>query len=691
LPDCNEDLIICNWDYLCECLCDEEHEYCGRDPEYCCIGLVCDVFTNTCTPECTSDADCHARTEIPHAGDLKCNNGVCDFDRCSTDADCPPGKVCFEGYCISPAECADIAECKIEPASAATSQGTTIQFSATAYSPSGSLAPGIAFAWATSDSNVAAVDSNGLATGGSQAGTATITATATGCAISCQATVQNYADVPAGLTRVLVVDELAGTPVPGATVVVGAETPVTTNADGVAEFPVVLSSASPADVTVSSTDYHYIALKAVESSDIIVHLGKIYHLDQNENEVAGGIKGRFNFSLARCEPPNRTCDVYLGLGGLSLPGSLTHANPRLILGDNIVVPMEFGGVTVDVPLPEGLTLGLGSIHYKEYYYPTGVPGSRAAWGMGGRVDLAMMISRLMSAIYDGSELGMVRAILGILGVSATHSAIRPNVEISPILKIQDAGDLNGNGETTDFIPDYDDFPYENMTLKVPMIHTMTFNPPLLPVGTYDAILIISGVIVPGEGLVPLGISAGLDALDHNDRPDGIIDDPIVLRTSEVAGRIPEEGAQRVILILAFNTTSLVPDPAPQLNLGGQVLFVNDFDGTTTLSSFMDPAEVTYDPATRRLDITQLPTGSDYIQATFEDDKSRQWHLLAQNPTSTDLPPAPTEGDRPNLASFTCIDLLPGVTYQDLPAFNDTNLGDLAALVSAFSFTETPLP
>jgi hypothetical protein len=220
---CPDHRISCNQSYECECICLNAGEDCSRYPGDCCDSFACDVFTNTCMTECLSDADCLARTEIPFHEDLKCDNGVCDFDHCTTDADCPGGRVCFGGDCVTIPSCTDLSECVVLPENAVTRQSTTIQFAATAYLDSGSVAPGIAFEWSSTEPNAASVGAAGLVTGGASTGGATITATVSGCpTVTCSAAVTNYG--PVIQTRVVVVDELEYTPIEGATVVVGAET-----------------------------------------------------------------------------------------------------------------------------------------------------------------------------------------------------------------------------------------------------------------------------------------------------------------------------------------------------------------------------------------------------------------------------------------------------------------------------------
>ena len=152
-----------------------------------------------------------------------------------------------------------------------------------------------------------------------------------------------------------------------------------------------------------------------------------------------------------------------------------------------------------------------------------------------------------------------------------------------------------------------------------------------------------------------------------------------------------KGVQRVVLAVAFNRSAfpfglLESDPEP-LRLAAQVIFVDSFSGTHTLPAFLEPAKATYDPATRHMEITQAPA-ADYFQATFRDENGADWHVLSPDAVSFDLPAAPPEGDRAGKGEFICIDL-EATTYQDLLSFNDANMGNLAELVSAFSYSEIP--
>ncbi len=697
MSDCADDYIICNDEYECECICYKEGEDCSLDPAACCTGLACDIFTNTCMTECESDADCTSM-DIPFAADLICKNGVCDFDHCKVDGDCEPGEACSNGDCVTIPDCDELKECVVLPGSAVTKDGTTAQFAATPYLMSGAVAPGQTFTWASDAATVASV-SNGLVTGGTQTGSAVITATVNGCTISCTADVTNYGVVPGGSTRVVVVDELENTPIQGANVVVGTETEVATNQDGEAMVNTIeLAQGNAADITVSHQEFNYVTMRAVEKNDVIVHMGKLHHLDYGESppaRVAGGIKGAFDFDMIRCEPPLSTCDVSFGLGGLSIPGNLVNLNFDLLIGGMIKTEIELGGSKEVVPLPSGLVLCLQQTCFKEYYTPTGIPGNRVAWGLGGKLDLADLIDKL-GPVISGGDINVGELVAGLLPLFANfYTAMVPNVEVVPLDMVEDVNDIDDDENTTE-VPDYDNFPAQNMTLKVKMDQTMTFNAPDLPQKPgggyyYDGVIIIGGIIVRGAGLVPLGLSAGLDSLNDDDTPDGKIADAIVMKVADVAGRIPEDQVKRVIIALAMDVAGLAGDTDTPMVLGGQVMYVDSFSGTHDLPDFMTPAKATYAPDSGVLKVADAGAGADYTQAIFSsqvDDKN--WHILGvfANGDYT-LPDDPDPADpRDHGVSFINIDLGTG-DYQSLVEFNDGNMGNLVELVTSFCFLEVP--
>jgi hypothetical protein len=597
--------------------------------------------------------------------------------------------VCFNGDCVTIPDCTELRDCVILPENAFTQQGTTARFAATTYLYSGSMAPGFTFEWSSSDPAVAAVDSTGLVTGGANTGSVTITATVSGCpTVSCTASVTNYGS--AMHTRVVVVDELEYTPIQGATVAVGTETPVTTDQHGVAEIATIIDAANPADITVSHREYHYVTLRGVEEFDVLVPLRKLYHLDFNFDppaRITHGRKVTLNFDMIQCEPPLNTCDVSYGLAGISIPGSLSNMSFDTIIGDTIMTTVELGGSKEEIPLPAGLTLCLNQTCFKEFCYALGIPGNRVVWALGGKMDLADLIDKLGPAISGGEDVDIGQLIAGLMPLFANfYTAMVPNVEIGQIRYVPDVNDIDGNPDTPE-VPDWDSLQALELTLKVKMDQTVTFQAPELPVGTYDGVILIGGVVVNGAGFVPLGLTAGLDSLDAEEVPDGIIENPIELNIAEVAGRVPEDQVQRLVIALALNLSSLEGETSC---IAGQIIPLDQFSGTHTLAPFMLPAEVSYDLLNRELAVTQLPVGMDYSQITLIGELDTFWNVLGQwAPGTYSLPIPPPEGDRSDRADFYNIDLIDGVTYQDLLEFNDATLGDLVELVEAFSMIEVP--
>jgi hypothetical protein len=691
----------CAADFTCKKICLEANGNCAADRSACCELLVCDVFTSVCVTACVDAAGCAAsHASVPFAADLQCTNGLCDFQHCTNDAQCRPGTVCYNGDCVSPVtDCAAIARCNLVPGSAVTQQGTAVSFSATAFLASGALAPGVTFTWASSNDAVASV-AGGEVTGGATTGSATITATVAACTTSCTAAVQNYGAVDAADTRVVVIDELAGTPVEGAAVHLHTN-PVTTqqtDALGVALFAGVAPTAgSPLDVTVADAQYSYVTLVGVQTHDLIVHVGKMF-----DDSQAGGYRGKMDFSKVICAPGN-PCEARLGLTGPSIPGNLFNLNLDVLIGELIQTHIELGGTSVDAPLPGGLVLGLNQTWFKEYYNPTGVPGKRVAWGLGGKLNLSKIIEIAGPIISGGTEnidIGaLVVAILPLF--SDFYTALVPGVDVVPRPKVADVNDINGDGDRTDLVPDYQNFPAlpgGDMLLKVPMDkeHKLRVTVPTLP-GTapnfaYDAVIVVAGALVRDAGLVPLGLGAGVDAESKEETPDGQIR-PIEFAVSDVAGRLPEGQYQRVVLALALSISSLTGDDDAGMNLAGQVFFVNNFTAPITLAPIMAPADVTYSEATRTVSFSGFG-GVDYLHMIFSGSGDSSWQVLAPASAASPwtLPEAALVGtDRARSAAVVGIKLIPGVTFQDLPAFNETNMADLVSLVKEFVFTTAVAP
>ncbi len=732
----------CNANYACECTCIQKGSSCAANPVGCCGNLACDPFTSTCVDPCTDDGSCAtAHPDELFKANLKCTDGVCDYKHCTRDGNCAGGTVCYNGNCVTPADCGMIGSCAVVPEKAITQEGATAAFSATAFLKSGALAPGVSFQWGSDNNSVASVDANGLVTGGAQSGDATITATVAGCSTKCIGLVSNYGAVTQGHTRVVVIDELFNTPVVGASVVVGAEAPVVTDALGIADVAVEASQANPLAVTVSKDDYNYVTAENVTTNNVLIHMGKLFPSDK-----AGGYRGEFDYNQIKCVPPH-TCEVKLGLAGTSIPGNLINLNFDLILGDMVMTHIELGSNKIDQALPAGLVLGLNQTWFRQFFSPTGVPGKRVAWGLGGKLDLNTLISTLGPIISGGGgDIDVGALLASILPLFADfYTGLVPNIPVELKDKVIDWNDINDNdgddgtkhcgncaaacpdgqycdpkeltcktlpsGKTRkcpDLVADYDNFPAivgGKMPLNIKMDQVMKFKAADFVKGAddkyaYDAVVILAGVIVKDSGLVPLGLSVGLDSKNKDDPPNGKIDDLISVSVSDVAGRIPEGQVKRVAVALALNVSALaggITGGSSGTKLAGQVIFFDDnkFNTTSTieLDAFPAPPTATWNAGERKLTWANLPAGMDYLQAIFSGSGGKNWnYMVPASASQILLPAAPAAGDRADDANFVSIKLVNGASYADLVRFGSgKNIANLVELVKSFVFTEAAAP
>ncbi len=683
--------------------CAKEGESCTKGP--CCSDLCCDSFTKTCVAKCLDKAGCTAQhATVDFFQDLSCNggSGCCEFSGCASDAQCAPGQVCFSQKCVTIPSCDEIASCEIAPKAAVITSGKKVQLTVAAYLKSGAQAPGLTFAWSTDSSDVAAME-NGAVTGGKTTSKTLVGAQISGCAISCKATITNYGPVTQG-SRVVVVDELAQTPLPGATVVLGDKTAQTDDL-GVALFDTQPSAASKQDVSVFRRDYHYLTFRGVESNDVIAPISKLYEWDFTKNPeaptaVAGGIKGSLYNDLLTC-PEGGTCDVLIGLTGFSIPGNLTSINPMMLIGGLVKTPMAIAGLNSDFPLPAGLVGGLVNQKVqwlKERYAPTGVPGKRVLWGLGGYLSLIDMLDILKPAIESqGKNLDLPKMLSQIAPmVSRFSTAVVPNVEVASIPQVADVNDQNMNKSTTDLIPDYDSFPELGIHPKDGMDKEIEVVVPPLPKkqdGTFalDAVVVIAGANVKDQGFVPLGIGLGLDRSESQPTPDGMID-PIKVMVSDVNGRLPETQVQRALVVISANIDQLIGGllngTSVTIAVSGQIVQLPAFAGTQTLNPFMVPAQGSFDAATRKLNLSYLPEEIDYAQLLMASEvNNANWNILGQFEKGELTIPTPAlKGDRADAANVITFRLNGRTDYQGLLRFDDLNLNDLVTLIESFTYT-----
>jgi len=462
-----------------------------RDGELC-IGGRCVLAA-----ECVDDSDCRDGFE--------CVGGNCFLALCRGPQDCEAGELCDAGQCIVPPV---PASCFVATPDGLITQGQLIRLEAFALDSNGQGVSGI-YRWTSSNPSVASIDAaHQNAVGGAGSGATTITATlGTGDPVACSGsiTLTNPGPVPQNGLRVVITNNQTGAAIPNAQVHVGGTTQAT-NAAGVANLPVQMGTY---EVTVVHPDFNILTVQGLQANDIRLPLTA-----RRGSGPVGGFTGKFDTSAI-----GSTGEVTVGLAGASLAGGLLEVDLISLLGDTFITPINIPGiVNTTFPFPGGL-VAYGSafgimINIKDTYYAQSSAGARMAWGLAGKIPL-----RELFALGQGGGQDMVLATLLPLFNRFDHIATPFMSTARP--QVTDTTDLNGNGNTTEQIPDYANFPTINLRPSVRQTLSTDVdisNFPTLTNGQGELAVLIGGVVLDSPGLVPLGISATNDA-DGDGRPD----------------------------------------------------------------------------------------------------------------------------------------------------------------------------
>jgi len=670
-----------------------------QTPRDCGSGFECvedDEGINRCVRvSCSQDSDCGSGCMC----DLRRGRCQCG-DMCRPDLpeSCPPGYVCLGGVCTDSVPPADY--CEISPPQTAVRAGETVALGVAGFMTSGALAPLAEFDWTSADEACVSVDATGLVTGAASASatcTVTVTATPMGGGAACSAEVTNFPAVSLPALRAVVLDEFTGDPIVGATLLVRIDSgagvsalPTTTSdATGVASIADVGTSvaAELLDASVFHDDYTWVTVVHPGSSDLIFFMRRV----PLSNTMAGA-KGDFDFSEVKT-----TGDIKLALGGLSIPGSPFDLDFAALLGELVVRDINLEGVGnfQDVPLPSGIYMTVGAATIKDDFQAFGLPGRRVLWGMGGKVslgDIGPIISDLTGGAEDLDIGGLLAAALPYFG-SFNH-AVSGNLDI-----VEVARPSSGEPDDWDFGIDA-----QTLILDTPLEQSSDYALPATPLRPgsdsehVDGVLVLLGVVVPGQGTVPLGISAGFDAPEDSDPSDGVVD-PADCPESNPACLQPDRG--HVIVDFAPPHGGL--EGARYITLG-MALSLEDLNNSTSTSVIVDLAEsldagnsfptgafLGYPVASTYVNSTsyhqEAPlTGADFYRL-YLGVGGEGWQVYFNDPTTgIDLPtPPPGYASRtasPNVQAFQTFGGSFGV--QELFEFNGTNLNNLLELVGGFS-------
>lgn len=512
----------------------------------CGIGSICntpddDFFDATETPNtclriiCESDAECD--------GEEECNaQGLCSQPVCQNDNQCSPGQTCQGGGCATPPGTDQVASCEVVTRDTSVREGGTLELAAVAKNANGKVLPSIPFTWASSNTNAVAVAGN-VATGGSEQGTASQTAIPEGrtdVACAGAAEITNFPNVEAGKARVVVVAADNGAPVADATVVLmsGGELTAQTSATGVASFDVMAGVDS---VTVMKDGWQYVSVIAPGGNDVFIPLPR-----KPDTTVAGGFRGTIDISSTK------KADIKLGLAGPSIPSNLLDFGLDSLIGD--FVPTEIDapelGLEDTIDLPGGLVLGLGSKTFTSdelrcqgvtpadgelgCFVAQTASGPAAGWAMAGQLKLSQITSianELSNAVGGDEELPIGDILTAVLPLLRGL-----NHGVTASVLGQDFPKINKDGQTGDCsdadLADYGDkcrgdfakYTRQDIAASVGLDVLSAVSIPVLPqlpgLGRCaEGAVLLAGAALEGRGIVPLGLTAGIDALDDTQTPD----------------------------------------------------------------------------------------------------------------------------------------------------------------------------
>jgi hypothetical protein len=654
-----------------QCLANED---CTGEGEYCDIAAADANGCGVCTKICTADSDCKDPAKP------SCNRvtGICGSAICTSDSQCTAPEVCLPSADGKSAACGaapsvTVASCRVTSSGTTLAVGGTYDVSAIALDAAGKAVARAPFTFASSDASVTVAGSTATAAGSGQA-----SVTAKSGSVDCTgaAAITVLAAPQSGKT-VLVLDAGTGAAVSGAAVRVGQDSG-TTGADG--SFT---AAGSTGDIHVFAEGYKYLSLIGGNAAPVV----KVY-LSANAN-AGGKVAGKFKFL------EDRTGDVTLGLAGVSIGGSLTDIDFNLLLGESIPVTLDCSslGFSDTIDLPGGLVAELppdlctGS---KPDFNTAGLPGSRAGWGLGGKLalnDLLPIVLDLAGVISGGSTedlpIGQILAKVFPFFGQFDHG-------LDPTLQLTSSSNITG---------------YE-LPLTSALSIGAIVKAPTLPQadGAFlDAALVLGGVYDRDFGLVPLGIGVGVDKPDPNstDPADGVIT-PDELQTGFKEGEMGafftrahngfEERKEYTFLMISTSLSNALGGGA--INLAGiakrgpTIPTSLDFSGDSFLA-FLEGS--TWNASTRTGTFNGAAAGEAYRKMTVEG-ADGEWIVYAGPDATTFTLPEPPQGK--DYTSSTEIQVertkTTGATYGDLfSAASGVSIAELNAIATAFSVWSTP--
>ncbi|MBL8917277.1 MAG: hypothetical protein JNJ54_00320 [Myxococcaceae bacterium] len=743
----------------------------------------CSRSSSTCVPDCTSNAQCSpsGRTAAgatalefcPSDTSCVCDyteaGGECKAKLCSADADCGSTLVCRSGKCEAAPAASTVTRCAVIPDFAIVKAGKTMKFWVSAWAGTEPVIIKEGATWTAPGGSPLSMPTPG--TGLASEFTAGMTATMGGdgvdgvqaafMGVTCKAKVI-VVGAPANGGTVVVTDELTGRPVEGARVIIsdatGAEiaqaAPVNTTAAGIGAY--TFGAATQYSVSVFHNDYTYVTIANYRPAGGDANVLAV-SMRRNPVNKFGGFKGTFDgFPMN----PN----IKAGVGGMSLAGAVTNLSLTQLLGPSRPTRIKLGTtIDMNVDVPDGAFLvfsetnkntfaGLGLAGSctdasgavtaaEETKIRAGTCGTRSAWAFSGELTIGDL-SPLLGAFQGGTENINIGGILGQVQplIRKLNSSIARDVQFN----LQNAT-CKGGKTFPDCTDGYDytntgHFTDKNLKwANIPLGFGFALKSGNLPSyrGKFaDGALALTGVNVPGRGVIPLGLGAAVNVATP---PDAILDKQ---ETLPAAGLLPVrtapahsgvEGAEYGIIVAALSAAA-ASDASAQVGASALFLRLQDnkllfdprgatpidisgqsyptfpesgrFNGHTAAVAGVGPRSFKFVTSSVA---TALGTSSQVLRVSFSNELEHRWDVLFDAARAADgfsLPAAPM-GFRDRLyatgmaaggLSEMQVQALrlsgaptpaggPALSFQALVELNATNYDRITNYLTAFGFLD----
>jgi hypothetical protein len=385
-------------------------------------------------------------------------------------------------------------------------------------------------------------------------------------------------------------------------------------------------------------------------------------------------------------------EVDVALTGFALGNNLLDLNFDLIVGPEINrlpppdSPIPLSG---ELGIPSGVSLFFNGSPFVDSFIGTGAAGDRILWSVGGRVFLSDVLNQILPALGGSLDFGPI--IAGVLPLFDSFYS-----GISAPVTMQAGGTFPVRSPSLD--------------LEVPTLRRIRIEPPALPrlgTGWSDTGIVLGGALLPGQGLLPTGITGATDTVGSrpaNGRLDGDTstpeNDPLRISLAPLHGALDTPWTQYLFASVALQLGSSTGGPRdatsglltlvprggalpPSLDLQGEAFpaFLEGagFDGETrvlTMGTREEPVDMFRIVVQRNRQAWVIYAPGDQSSLTLPDPAA--WQGMEEGPISELL----TRGRINVLAlDFRTSD---AIDFADVLQPDGRNLPDLYRYISGFS-------